>query len=43
MWKIKLFNLMPNFIKRIGCYTLRRLGYQPDLWLEKFLGQSPKK
>lgn len=43
MWRIRLFNLMPNFVKRIGCYMLRRLGYEPDLWLERFLERATKK
>ena len=36
-WRLKLFNLIPNFLKRIGCQTLRRFGYNPDAWLENFL------
>ena len=36
-WRLKLFNLIPNFLKRIGCQLLRRFGYDPDAWLENFL------
>lgn len=36
-WRLRLFNLMPNFVKRIGCNLLRKLGYEPDVWLENFL------
>ena len=36
-WRLKLFNLIPKFLKRVGCQLLRRLGYDPDAWLENFL------
>ncbi|MDE0426458.1 MAG: hypothetical protein OXN25_16525 [Candidatus Poribacteria bacterium] len=36
-WRLKLFTLIPNFLKRIGCQMLRRFGYDPDAWLENFL------
>ncbi len=36
-WRLKLFNLIPKFVKRIGCTLLRKLGYEPDVWLENFL------
>ena len=36
-WRLRLFNLIPNFLKGIGCRLLRRLGYDPDAWLENFL------
>ena len=36
-WRLKFFNLIPNFLKRVGCQLLRRLGYDPDAWLENFL------
>ena len=28
-WRLKLFNLIPNYLKRVG--------YDPDAWLENFL------
>lgn len=36
-WQLKLFNLLPNYIKKIGCLFLRKLGRDPDTWLENFL------
>ncbi len=36
-WRVRLFNVMPNFVKRLGCALLRKLGYEPDVWLENFL------
>ena len=36
-WQLRLFNLIPNFVKKIGCVSLRKLGRDPDAWLEGFL------
>ncbi len=36
-WQLRLFNLIPNFVKKIGCVCLRKLGRDPDAWLEGFL------
>lgn len=36
-WQLKLFNLLPNYVKKIGCLFLRKLGRDPDAWLEDFL------
>jgi len=35
--QLKLFNLLPNIIKKIGCLFLRKIGRDPDAWLEDFL------
>lgn len=36
-WQLRLFNLLPNIVKKIGCHFLRKLGRDPDTWYEDFL------